>query len=275
MAIVTRREEPDERQPGGGRQMKELHQSKSEHSCLVVCVGDSLVRGQVSVNFVDILRHRMGADGFRFVNAGINGDLAYNVLMRLDMVVAQKPDFVVTLAGTNDVNATLSGKAARFYRLYKRLPQPPTPEWYRDNVIQIVRLLKEKTSASIALASPPVLGEALASLPNERIRAYSGLLKEIAAQEQVRYVPVHERQEEYLREVQHTEGRPHDSSIMLVLTSFLRHYVLRRSFDTISRQNGFHLTVEGIHLNSRGAGIVADEIEAFLRASVSLPPVVR
>jgi lysophospholipase L1-like esterase len=232
----------------------------------VVCVGDSHVLGQFGINFVEILRQRMSADGYHFVNAGENGDLAYNVLMRLDAVVAQKPDFVVTLVGTNDVNATLGGRAARFYRLTKRIRQTPCLEWYRDNMVGIVGLLKERTTARIALASPPVLGEALSSLPNERVRAYSGALKEIAAQEQVAYVPLFERQEQYLRELQRTGGRPHNANDMLFWKSVLRHFLLRRNFDTISRENGFLLTIEGIHLNSEGAGIAADEVERFLRS---------
>ena len=236
---------------------------------LVICLGDSITRGQVSINFVEMLRHRMSADGFRFVNAGVPGDLADNVLMRLDTVVARKPDFIVILVGTNDVIATLPWhRTARCFRRKKRIGQVPSWEEYRDNVVRVVRLIKEKTAAKIALSSPPVLGEALSLLPNERVRAYSAALKEIAVQEQVAYVPLHERQEEYLRKAQHTEGRPYDDNRMLLLTYFLRRSVLRRSLDTISKENGFLLTIEGVHLNSQGARIVADEIEHFLRASV-------
>jgi len=90
---------------------------------------------------------------------------------------------------------------------------------------------------------------------------------QVAIQEGVTYLPVHERQEQYLREVGHTEGRPHDANSMLMWTSLFRHYVLRQDFETIAEDNGFLLTTEGLHLNRRGAAIVADVIEAFLRDS--------
>jgi lysophospholipase L1-like esterase len=212
------------------------------------------------------LRQRLSDDGFHFINAGVNGDLAYNVLLRLDAVVARQPDFVVILVGSNDVNATLSPGIRLGYRLWKRLPQDPLTEWYHSNMLRIVKLLKEKTSARIAITSPPVLGEDLASLPNERIRAYCALLREIATEEDVVYLPVHERQEEYLHQVHHVAGRSHDAHSRILWTSLFRHYVLRRSFDAIAKENGFVLTTEGLHLNGRGAAIVADEVESFLRA---------
>jgi lysophospholipase L1-like esterase len=40
-----------------------------------------------------------------------------------------------------------------------------------------------------------------------------------------------------------------------------------QSFDEISKKNGFLLVTDGIHMNSRGAAIIADQIESFLRAS--------
>jgi lysophospholipase L1-like esterase len=213
------------------------------------------------------LRERLSDDGFRFFNAGVNGDLAYNVLVRLDAVIAREPDFVIVLAGGNDVNATLSSPIRLGYRLWKRLPQEPVIDWYHSNMLQIVKALKKKTPAKIALASPPVLGEHLASLPNERVRDYSARLMEIAAAEKVAYLPVHERQEDYLHEVHGAAGRPHDPNSTLMWTSLFRHYVLRRSFDAIAKENGLLLTTEGLHLNGRGAALVADAVESFLRAS--------
>lgn len=261
------RERRNDHQSAGVCQMNRASARETARGRRVVCVGDSNVCGQVSVSFVDLLRQRLSDDDFHFINAGVNGDLAHNILLRLDDVVARQPDFVVILVGSNDVNATLNPGICLGYRLWKRLPQNPSAEWYHSNMVRIVRLLKEKTSARIAIISPPVLGEDLASLPNERIRAYCALLRDIATQENVAYLPVHERQEEYMRHVHHVAGRRHNANSRIMWTSLLRHYVLRRSFDSIARENGFVLTTEGLHMNGQGAAIVADEAESFLRAS--------
>jgi lysophospholipase L1-like esterase len=227
-----------------------------------------MVRGQVSYNFVNLLEQRMTEDGFQFINAGVAGDQAYNVLMRLDSVIDYQPDFVIILVGTNDVTATLSPTLARISRLTKRFPQPPSAGFYKHNMLRIINTLKEKTSAKIALVSLPILGEDLESIPNQRIKEYNALLKEIADEEQVSYLPVYELQEEYLRKVQQGSGRLYKSGGMLSIKALARHYLLRQSLDEISRKHHFLLVTDGIHMNSRGAAFTADEIESFLRSHV-------
>jgi lysophospholipase L1-like esterase len=241
---------------------------KNANKHIVICLGASIVRGQVSYNFVNLLNQRMAKDGFQFVNAGVAGNQAYNVLMRLDSVIAYQPDFVIILVGTNDVTATLSPTLARISRLMRRFPRSPSAEFYKYNMLRIINALKEKTSAKIALASLPVLGEDLESIPNQLIKDYNALLKGIADEEQVSYLPVYELQEKYLREVQQGSGRPYESGAMLSIKALARHYLLRQSFDEISRKHHFLLVTDGIHMNSRGATFIADEIESFLRSHV-------
>ena len=241
---------------------------KNANKHIVVCLGASMVRGQVSYNFVNLLDQRMTKDGFQFINAGVAGDQAYNVLMRLDSVIDYQPDFVIILVGTNDVTATLSPTLARISRLTRRFPQPPSAEFYKYNMLRIINTLKERTSAKIALVSLPVLGEDLESIPNQRIKDYNALLKDIADEKQVGYLPVYELQEEYLRDVKQGSGRPYESGGMLSIKAVARHYLLRQSFDEISRKHHFLLVTDGIHMNSRGATFIADEIESFLRSRV-------
>jgi lysophospholipase L1-like esterase len=234
---------------------------------IVVCLGASMVRGQVSCNFVRLLDQRMAENGFKFINAGVAGDQAYNVLVRLDSVVAYRPDFIIILVGTNDVTATLSPALGRISRLTRRFPQPASAEFYQSNMLQIVKTLKERTTARIALVSLPVLGEDLESIPSQRIREYNALLREIANEEQVGYLPVSELQEEYLRKVQRRSGRPYESGGMLSIKALARHYLLRQSFDEISRKHHFLLLTDGIHMNCRGATFIVEEVESFLLAN--------
>jgi lysophospholipase L1-like esterase len=241
---------------------------KNANKYMVVCLGASMVRGQVSYNFVNLLNQRMANDGFQFINAGVAGNQAYNVLMRLDSVIDYQPDFFIILVGTNDVTATLSPTLARISRLTGRFPRPPSAEFYKYNMLRIINALKEKTSAKIALVSLPVLGEDLESIPNQLIKDYNALLKGIADEEQVSYLPVYELQEKYLSEVQEGSGRPYESGAMLSIKALARHYLLRQSFDEISRKHHFLLLTDGIHMNSRGAAFIADEIESFLRSRV-------
>ncbi|MEZ4669956.1 MAG: GDSL-type esterase/lipase family protein [Anaerolineae bacterium] len=233
----------------------------------VVCAGASIVRGEFSASFVRLLRQRMEKDGFEFINEGVNGDLAYNLLNRLDSITAHQPDFVVILVGTNDVTGLFSPKVGESMRKIKNLPQAPSKEWYQSNMRAIVRRLKETTSAKIGLCSLPNIGEDLNSDANILIRSYNDILAGIARQEEVGYIAVNEAQSDYLRKSQTAHGRAVEARKLTRITfKFLMlRNVLRLSLDRIARINGYLLTAEGIHMNSKGAAMIADQIEAYLR----------
>jgi len=69
-----------------------------------------------------------------FVNAGINSQLSYNVLQRIDQVVKCNPDFITILIGTNDAAATLNEKNAARYVKKQNLPRVPHRHWYEENL---------------------------------------------------------------------------------------------------------------------------------------------
>jgi len=234
-------------------------------SRLVVCVGASIIHGSVSFNFVNLLKERLGPRGFRFVNAGVNGDLAYNVLERLNPIIDMKPDFAVILVGSNDVMSTLSESAERNYTRMKHLPQKPTLDWYRENLEAVVNGLQQRTKARVALSSLPVLGEDLSSEPNLRTARYNEVIKDIAKSHHATFLPVNEAMTQYLRSVQKAPGRAFEGQ-GLMWKAILRHSLLRQSFDKISEKNGFLLTIEGIHMNSRAGTMIADQVEAFLQS---------
>jgi lysophospholipase L1-like esterase len=231
----------------------------------VVCLGDSLTRGQVSVDFVKMLRSRDIGQQVRVTNAGVNGDLAYNVLQRLDSVVELRPDVVSVLIGTNDANASLSEKNVRMMTRMKNLPSRPTIEWYQENLTAIVERLMRETPAEIALMSLPVLGEELGSPSVQRSADYSAVIKEIATARNVTYLALHERQVAYLTAVATTPGIRYRDGRLLSASAATQHFVLRRSFDGISRRRGLQLTTDLIHQNTRGATLIADLIEQFLQ----------
>jgi acyl-CoA thioesterase-1 len=182
-------------------------QTEDLNDRLVVCLGASIVRGSVSFNFVNLLRDRLEPKGFKFVNAGVNGDLAYNVLKRLDSIINLQPNFVVILVGTNDVIATTSRSAGMTYKLTKRPPKKPSLEFYRKNLEAVVSNLQQRTKAKIALLSLPVLGEDLSSEPNQKVAKYNEAIREVADKYGVNYLPVNEQQVEFLRSVQSKPGR--------------------------------------------------------------------
>lgn len=231
----------------------------------VLCLGDSHTRAQVGADYIGMLKKRTTGRPYVFTNAGVNGDLAYNLLQRLDSVIEQQPDVVTVLIGTNDANAALSPKNTRMMTKMKKLPVTPTIDWYRENLATIASRLSGETDARVALLSLPVLGQEVDSEPVRRAGEYSAVIKETAAAYGVSYLPLYERQLQHLRTCGHSPGIAFRDGRALSSRAAMQHFLLGRSFDSIARRRGLELTTDFIHQNSRGAEMIADLTEDFLR----------
>jgi lysophospholipase L1-like esterase len=238
-------------------------------SAEVVCFGASLTEGTVSCNYLELLAARPELAGFRFLNHGVNSELAWNGLQRLDRVIAERPDYVTILIGTNDVNATLSERNRLRYVSFNHLPvEQPDLAWYEENLRAIVARLQRETAARIALLSLAVIGEDLEHVANRRVGEYSEVIRCVARETQVAYLPLHERMVAYLKE--HEPDRADLPSRLAYrdgLTNVGNAIALHAggmSWDDVSRRNGLLLTTDCLHLNSIGAGMVAGLIAGWL-----------
>ena len=232
----------------------------------VVCLGDSITRGQLSVDYVTMLSNRDSLAPCVFTNAGVNGDLTENVLRRLDTVINLQPNLVTVLIGSNDANASMSEKNSRRAARMNKLTARPAIEGFGDNVAAIVDRLAAETSARIGLFSLPVLGEDIGSESVRRSRRYSEVLKQIAENRGIAYLPLNERQMAYLTEHGFSPGTHYRDGVGLLGGGAFQHFVLRRPLDEISRRRGLELTTDLLHQNTRGATMIADLVEEFVLA---------
>lgn len=232
----------------------------------VVCLGDSITRGQISASYVDILNEKMGKDGFQFINAGVNNDLAYNILIRLDDFIELKPQFVTLLVGTNDILAQHTPYKGLGLRVLKRLPQKADFGWYSANLREIIRRIKLWTQAKIGLLSIPVIGEDLSSPAIEVVKKYNTAVRQIAVQEKISYLPVFERQVQYLKStLTKPEGRAYAHFMLMTGELVAERGLFHVDYDTFSRRKGYHLVTDGVHFNRQGARLIAEEIENWLQ----------
>jgi lysophospholipase L1-like esterase len=231
---------------------------------MILFLGASITQGRISVNYVEKLKEKLGTAQFRFLNLGVAGYESYNVLKKLDRAIQAQPDFVVLLVGTNDVLSALDPRLGSRTRKLKHIPHAPDLQHYSNNITAIVTGLNRNTNAKIALVSLPVLGERLDSVENDTLSMYNAELKKIAQTGNAAYLPVFEKQKEYLLKANEGEGIDCANSTRLAFKSLFSHFLLFRSLDDISRRNGFLLLTDGIHMNSLGAKFITDEIEGFI-----------
>ncbi|HEX6478957.1 MAG TPA: GDSL-type esterase/lipase family protein [Ktedonobacteraceae bacterium] len=241
---------------------------------VVACLGASATDATGSYDWIRDLAQRPNNASLRFYRFAEGGDLAYNGLARLPSVINCHPDYVIVLLGENDVLALISTKVAQFDRLTKHLPGQPSPQWYRENMQAIVHRLKSETQAAIALCSLIPIGEDPGSVnpfqaeANRRIEEYSAILKDIAREEEVSYLPLYERLHELILAF---PGRAFTSFDFLPFyRDVFRQFVLHKSHDEIGQLNGWRFHRDGIHLNSRSGKLLADLVQEFLSAGAGV-----
>lgn len=231
----------------------------------ILFLGASITQGKISISYVKMLKKKLGTESYKYINHGIAGYESYNVLQKLNKTIKTKPDYVILLVGTNDVLSSLDPKLAKLSRKLKKIPHEPTLSNYSKNVTGIINHLKQETNARIAVSSLPVVGENLDSPENKTISKYNSELKKLTETESIAYLPVHEKQKDFLIKKIQGNGKDYTKRSKMVYKSLFIHYLLFVSLDTISRKNGYLLLTDGIHQNSAGAKFIADEIEYFIK----------
>lgn len=230
----------------------------------VSCVGDSITRAQHSMDYVSLLgaRHRPGE--VRTRRFGVNRDFAYNLLQRLDEVVAAPADVITVLIGTNDARASLPGYPVDKVMRSKQLPTRPSAAWFQECLGSVVERLSAETDATIGLLSLPVLGQDPAAEPAQASKEYSRMIAEIAERRGVAYLPLHERQIEELQREKPATIPYEELTVAGFLGTVLQRKLLRRSLDMIARRRGLLLTTDHIHQNGRGAALIAEVIDVSM-----------
>ena len=226
--------------------------TNNSHQKTVVSAGDSITKGMFSSNYLLMLQRKLESQHYEFINAGQNGDTSENLLKRIDKdVLSHNPDFITILIGTNDV------------RQESKLKQSLAD--YRRNIEAIIHKIRAKTNAPVALISLVPLGENPNSEKNREVEQYNSILKDIASKQNLEYLPLFEKLKPIIIGKIPEDSSPFKLSLASALIkSGFQKYILRRSWNEISANNGFSILTDGIHINDNAANIVAELIAEWL-----------
>jgi len=211
------------------RRAKDIAGSRAK-PVVVVTLGDSITHEWVSASWVGPLGKIPDLSSTcDVVNAGVNSDMAYNALIRVEPeVVPLKPQIVIVLIGTNDIMGSMSdAKCDSVYVKQSKLPSTwrqeegrrPCVDSYKIHLTEIVNLLLTKTNAKVAVVSPPPLGENFgkgaisteggkgAKALNVRVKEFVAVCKLVVEESnrnrtgsnppRVQYIPLNETLHEY------------------------------------------------------------------------------
>ncbi len=229
----------------------------------VVLIGDSLTHGNVQPSWVDSMRKKMGED-FEFINAGINGETTNDVLNRINEILACDPNIATLLIGNNN----LMGSFERNERNYKKSKQV---EWsingFENEYRMIVKKLIEN-NITLAVSSLMSYGEEIGSDEFERTREYSKIIKKIADEFSLYYIPLFEEIEKYLIEKGGNSNLPkiENDSLIMLQNFMVKKILLKQSWDKISTDSRFKVTLDHIHFNNYSANLMESMVSEFIKS---------
>ena len=222
----------------------------------IVFAGDSLTSGRPGSSFFAILRERLPEH--ELVNLGEGNDTVVSLYRRLTRLRFGEPfDIAFLWVGVNDV-AGSSPWSFRVASALVRKPHAASHDEFRAYYQATLDLLCRHAHRVIAV-SPLLKGEDTGNPWNQDLQVLACVIEELTSQyEQAQYLD--------LRAVffQKLARRPASGYLPTSLVRVALDAMTLRSKEQIDRkatERGLHLTLDGIHLNSVGAELVA---EAFL-----------
>jgi lysophospholipase L1-like esterase len=232
----------------------------------LIVVGNSLTHGTLSAKYTDLLSERLNRDELFIdvINAGKNGDQAFHVLNRITDIIKCRPDFITILIGTNDAVNSMDVNAAPIFFQRRKHPHPSTLAFFNSNLHSLVTRLKSETNAKIALLSLPPIGEDLNHPVAKASISFSKAIQDISKQLKVEYLPLHEIMVEYLNNHPAQPKYEYKKRNLVFMKSLFKR-ILGYSSQKISKDLGFRLHIDFLHLNRTGASMIADIIEAFCK----------
>jgi len=240
-----------------------LKNKRDDGKEIVVLIGDSLTHGNVQPSWVNSMRKKMGED-FEFINAGINGETTNDVLNRINEILSCDPNIATLLIGNNN----LMGSFERNERNYKKSKQV---EWsingFENEYRMIVKRLIEN-DIKLAVSSLMSYGEEIGSVEFERTREYSKIIKKIADEFSLYYIPLFEEIEKYLIEKGGNTNLPkiENDSLIMLQNFMIKKILLKQSWDKISTDSRFKVTLDHIHFNNYSANLMESMVSEFIKS---------
>ena len=237
---------------------------KEDNKKLVVFAGNSITHGRVGYDWVRSLS--LNDTSKIYLNAGMNGDLAWNVNQRIDEIIKCDPDLVFLLIGSNDAMGSLSKDAGEFYKKFKNLPLLPALGWYEKNYDQILQKLLKSTSAKIILITIPWVGEHEDSKIISIIKEHNKVIKKLSLKYELKVLPFFDEMGKLIlskhQQNNSTEMIPvytRKKNASLSVFGILKYYQLGFSWNEIGDKNNLSATFDFIHLNER-SGILLEHL---------------
>ncbi len=254
--------------------------------------GDSLTTGVPGVSYVDMLRDRF--PGHTIIPCAQGGDSVIGALRRAQRMRGKpRADVTFVFIGVNDVFAEISPSLTRVRGVLAK-PRTRSPEEFSRCYRRLLDVLLERSSHVLAVC-PLAIGEDPHNPWNRKLDELCSVIRDLAEEyPDVQHVDMRERffhdVADGLRTVEGgSEGGPEHRArsgraadpergtgqehyLPTSASAVVRDAIMLRTpagLDAVSSARGLVMTLDGVHLNSRGARMVAGVFGEALAEAVS------
>ncbi|WP_010093273.1 SGNH/GDSL hydrolase family protein [Ornithinibacillus scapharcae] len=222
----------------------------------ICLIGDSLTEGRPGISFVNILTEKLPTATFD--NYGKPGETIKSLHTRLTKKKLDNHyDLTFLWIGVNDIYSKLMSVQAQ--------PIANDNEEFKEyyqKVLDIVLL----SSKQVVAVSPAIVGENPMSEPNKELAELSHIIQSISSQHaKVTFLNLHSLFQKHLSEVDSSDFI--GTKVSRVMLDVLIYKSTSR-IDRLSQKRGLNFTLDGIHFNSKGAGIVAKEYLSMIESLI-------
>jgi len=231
---------------------------------VVACIGDSLTHGNLGVCWVDMLRKYFPKDVF--LNEGVNGELACQVIQRIEPILECKPDIAILMIGSNDAMGSFDKESGERYMLRNKLSELPTLENYKKLLPDLIDYLS--VVARVAICTLPPIGEQHDSEINKYVYKFNDFITKTAQEKNVSLLNVSDLMWEELDKRTYPVINNYNPKISLIarrmLGGCIQHYIFKKTWDKVGESKGQWLLFDQIHLGERGAKVMFESIKRFI-----------
>jgi len=229
----------------------------------IAFLGDSITEGVPGVSYVNILQENL--TNYELVNFGKGGDTISSLKKRiLKIPNLDHFDIVFLFIGVNDV----FGKLTLVYRIVKTLMRQRWAKGigdFKKHYIDTLEFLLKQGSRIIVIPQL-LIGEDINNKWNTLLTQYVTSIETIVgAYPSIEYLDIRKDYIAYLADKEISSFIPYNISDLLKDVKELHS---DKDVDERSKARGLHLTLDGVHINSKGAEFLVKGITKTLKKEI-------
>lgn len=221
----------------------------------IAFLGDSITEGVPGVSYVDIIKNKLPLDDIS--NFGKGGDTVSSLKRRIDRIEnLNQFDVIVLFVGVNDV----FGKMTFQYKLLKLLMRQ---KWSKGKIAfeEDYKTILDSIQTNhnkIIVVTPLLIGEDLTNKWNMELSDYVSIIDSICKNHKdIQYLDIRSGFINYLSDKSISDFLPIKLTLLLKDVKELK---TDFAIDARSNSRKLHLTLDGVHINSKGANMIAKGI---------------